>query len=480
MGTLINAVNFTQFTILEEGFRIGLDWLGELVRLIIEGIGITAVGVIVFTLILKAITLPFDVYQRFHSRKQTLIMREMKPELEKLQKQYANDKQTYNMKMVELQKKNGYSMMGACLPLIISIVILMVAIFAFQSYATYANLSMYEAMAHRYNAAVLEYAADGTDYREETAADEDELTIPYEEGKTWTENGLTYTMFSDGNIHMLRVEADGADKYLFYEYPFNVEKVARAYNIDIDKLYTNGTAETKETIDSYMSGGESAVDLKLACFNYVNKIGADAAAKEFREGGMSPSFLWVRNVWYPDVPFKSPIQDWNSFKDSIGRDVIRADGTTAPIATVISESQYNNLTASLTDERSQPNGYFIMIALSIGLMILSQVIMMKSQKETNQYQTVDGSGQRTQKIMLVVMPIMYAIFGILWSAAFTIYTVVSSFLSILVSLLSNLIIGAIFKKKEEKAFVEKNTRTLPWMKDGGKNDKNKAKTNRKK
>ena len=126
--------------LLEEGFYIGLNWLGQVVRAIIEWVGPVGLGVIVFTLILKLITTPFDIYQRIKMRKQSLIMRDMKDDLDKLQKQYANDKQTYSMKMMELQKKNGYSMFGACLPMIISFVILIVAISAFQSFSQYANL----------------------------------------------------------------------------------------------------------------------------------------------------------------------------------------------------------------------------------------------------------------------------------------------------------------------------------------------------
>ena len=112
--TLLNSVSIS---LLQEGYQIGLDWLGQCVRAIIESVGIIGVGIICFTLILKAITLPFDVYQRVKTRKQTLIMRNMRDDLDKLQKQYANDKTMYNQKMMELYKKNGYSVFGACLPM---------------------------------------------------------------------------------------------------------------------------------------------------------------------------------------------------------------------------------------------------------------------------------------------------------------------------------------------------------------------------
>ena len=73
-------------SLLEEGFYINLNWLGQIVRAIIEWVGAIGLGVIVFTLILKLITTPFDVYQRVKMRKQSLIMRDMKDDLDKLQK----------------------------------------------------------------------------------------------------------------------------------------------------------------------------------------------------------------------------------------------------------------------------------------------------------------------------------------------------------------------------------------------------------
>ena len=93
--TLLSSVSVSM---LQDGYRIGLDWLGRFVQTIIESVGIIGVGIICFTLILKAITLPFDIYQRVKTRKQTLIMRGMKDDLDKLQKQYANDKTMYNQR----------------------------------------------------------------------------------------------------------------------------------------------------------------------------------------------------------------------------------------------------------------------------------------------------------------------------------------------------------------------------------------------
>ena len=447
--------------LLEEGFYINLNWLGQLVRLIIEGVGSVGLGVVVFTLILKLITTPFDIYQRVKMRKQALIMRNMKDDLDKLQKQYANDKQTYSMKMMELQKKNGYSMFGACLPMIISFVILIVAISAFQSFSQYANLNMYEQMAGVYNEAVLEYAPDGVDYR---LSSEDEnvpvITWEWEYNEAHEEEGVLYTVVrgNDG-IDRMRVSSPAADDYLFYEYNLGVDTIERSYFIDTDKLYTNQPdAAIRAELDKLLA--EEGATLETVSLAYVQDFGAKAAAAWFRTEN-DPSFLWIKNVWYPDVSYAHPIQAYSEFSKSFTQGIVRANGEEVGIGDIFSEGDYNAMTLHLGEEKEQANGYFILIVLTIGLMVLQQFIMMKSQKEANQYQTVDGQGARTQKIMMVMLPLIYAVTGLMWTAAFSIYIAVSSIIGILVTLIANFFIDSSFRKKEEKELIAKYQRKIP-------------------
>lgn len=472
MESFINAASVA-FSFLNEGFYINLNWLGQFVKIIIEGVGVVGIGVVVFTLILKAITTPFDIYQRIKMRKQTLIMRSMQGDLEKLQKQYANDKQTYQMKMMELQKKNGYSIFGACLPMIISLVILIVAVTAFQSFSQYTNLAMYEKMACAYNAAVKEYAVDGIDYRLPGEEQEsDRPVIDWNTDDPYTADGVIYVVIEDNGIMRMQVSSADETSYLYYVYSLEETSVNREYRIDIEKLYTNQKdTEVKTVIQGYIDAGASEAD---ACLIYFQEIGAEAAAKWFREDNNNPGFLWIKNVWYPDVSYSHPIQEYSSFTKSFSKKILSENWEgKKSIGDVINETDYNLLTAHLETEKTQANGYYIMIVLTIGLMVLSQFISMKSQKESNQYQTVDGQGARTQKIMMIAMPLIYAITGFMWTAAFSIYIAVSSFISILVTLLSNLIIGRMFKKKEEAEIKQKYTRTLPWQQSEKKDKKRK-------
>ena len=133
------STNYIDFAV-EKISSVDLNWIGKIIQWLIEGVSIVGLGIVLFTLILKTVVLPLDIYSRFKMKKQSLMMKAMRPQMEKLQKQYANDKQMYNQKVMELQKANGISMFGACLPMIVSLVIFMVVFSAFSTYSQYANL----------------------------------------------------------------------------------------------------------------------------------------------------------------------------------------------------------------------------------------------------------------------------------------------------------------------------------------------------
>ena len=127
------------------------SWLVQLISWLVKIGSSVALGVILFTVILKLVTLPFDYASRASMRKNSLKMEEMRPELEKLQEQYADNKDLYNQKMMALYKKNGYSMFGACLPTILTLVIFIVAINAFTDYSAIQNKTYFYNMSNSYN-----------------------------------------------------------------------------------------------------------------------------------------------------------------------------------------------------------------------------------------------------------------------------------------------------------------------------------------
>ncbi len=78
------------------------------------------VAVILFTLIVKIILVPLGIKQQ----KTTVKTKQVKPELDKIQAKYKNDKQKLNEETMKLYQKYDINPMGGCLPLLVQFPIL--------------------------------------------------------------------------------------------------------------------------------------------------------------------------------------------------------------------------------------------------------------------------------------------------------------------------------------------------------------------
>ena len=105
-------------------------------------------------------------------------------------------------------------------------------------------------------------------------------------------------------------------------------------------------------------------------------------------------------------------------------------------------------------QKGRFNGYFVLIVLSIGLMLLQQWISMRANKSVNELGTVDGSGARTSKWMLVMMPLIYGIFSFFYSAAFSLYMITNTLYGLITMLIINKCVDVWFKKKEAKGELD--------------------------
>ncbi|HIS41540.1 MAG TPA: YidC/Oxa1 family membrane protein insertase [Candidatus Limiplasma pullicola] len=92
-------------------------------------------SMVVFTILIKLILLPLD----YKSRKSMRRMTKLQPQIAKLQKKYANDKEKLNQKSAELYRREGINPMSGCLPMLVSMVILFIM---FAAMRTVANTEM--------------------------------------------------------------------------------------------------------------------------------------------------------------------------------------------------------------------------------------------------------------------------------------------------------------------------------------------------
>ena len=452
----------TAIPVFGQTYDVSLNWIGQLIRLLVTGIGVVGVGIIIFSLILKLIVLPFDVYQRISMRKQNIKMKEQQERMEKLQKQYANDKDMYNQKLMEMYKENGISMFSSCLPMILSMVIFIVAINAFNAYAQFSTIENYNHMVAAYKTEIRSYCPD---------LEEENIYID-----------------SENNKIVVRDDGD-AEAYVFYRLDNNgytaetskqsiVEFVQREieadliteYIIDSDKVKANAAlmTEIEKLIPQDADAQSEEVQLKAMQDYFVGKA-QDAVVVDYEKNvSNKTSFLWIKNIWVTDATYKSPVYAYRDFEAEAKREKFRVGDEKVSYSEisetgtlVYREDAYNIITAKLTPHQEEANGYYVLIVLSIGTILLQQFVSMRSQKEQQKYSTVDGQGASQQKMMMVMMTGMFAIFSFMYSAAFSIYMITSNIFSLLSTLIINKIVDVKMAKEEMTATTARmDNRTL--------------------
>lgn len=556
-------------------------WLLQIIESLINAVVDVGVGIIVFTIILKLITLPLDIFSRASMKKNALKMEMMRDDLEKLQKQYANNKQLYQQKMMALYKKNGYSALMPCLPTIVSLVFFIIVIGAFSSYSRKADFEVFRQMQSAYDQAIVKEVDGEPVYNENYIVRvEDKDSTPDNPKYTYYVNvdnavkksslvryfdltGIDYTAAdakADKNNYLLKVSYDSTNGYdnafitelrkisgkefnvyfvsegegkdtvytgklnfdhqkiqselinfavkdfvekelsdpeiqdllkkdengkkaLSYDEETKVYSIAdinvfRARNSKIEVFINeNGEFDYMKYISNKYpdsADGEEAGSVKK--LEIANKVfGGDVvdfiaesyateniykparkAAKESYKKHRSSSvvFPWVKNLWVVDSPFKPAIPSYSELKSTLKISERQ-----------LSQKKYDELTADLKEYKQtgfgKGNGLFILVALSIITMLLSTVIMNKTQKTQMELSSVDGAnGQAAtqQKIMTWIMPIMFGIFAFIYSAGFSIYMVMSSILSTVFTLVINFCVEKAFKNKIIKKQAEETSK----------------------
>ncbi len=120
--------------------------IGDYLVWLVDKVGNIGLAIVLFTVTLRLIMLPLDYWSRAGMKKNSLKMEQMKPQLDKLQKQYAHDKALLNQKMQALYKKEGYSMMGSCLPMLVTMALFIIVFRAFNTYLQYNIIDSYNKM----------------------------------------------------------------------------------------------------------------------------------------------------------------------------------------------------------------------------------------------------------------------------------------------------------------------------------------------
>lgn len=129
------------------------------------GGGVASFGwtVVLFTVILRLILSPLDIWQKVISRRNNKAMERMKPQLEALQARYADDKQRLQQEQMALYKKEKYSTMGMCLPTIVTFVVFFVVFAGFRQMVGYQFAKDYKECVKTYNSSIAAQIAQNKD-----------------------------------------------------------------------------------------------------------------------------------------------------------------------------------------------------------------------------------------------------------------------------------------------------------------------------
>lgn len=136
-------------------------------------VGAFSVTVIMFTLFLKVLVFPLDIWQKEVMRRNAKKMEKMRPALEKIQKQCGSNRELLMQKQRALYKENKYSMFGSCLPMIVTLAVFFIVFGGYNAAVSKHTQETFNALDRVYTAV---YEAD-----ENAVLTDDERTAKAEE-----------------------------------------------------------------------------------------------------------------------------------------------------------------------------------------------------------------------------------------------------------------------------------------------------------
>lgn len=440
-----------------------LGLIGNLVRLMHGWIGNYGWTVVVFTVFLKIVMLPLDFWQRYSSRKNSLKMQKMQPLLEAIDKRYGANTPRSNEEKQKLYKKQGTGMFGMCLPMILSMVIFFVMFGGLNSYSRYSSVQTFKVLSLEY------YQSLGNEI---VNSGNEEIASLY--NSVYQEK---YESYLKAEQEKLGENKNGKINYAVVELYARAQANTAVGDKAADKNFANR--------EEFLRIIEKAQDLALEnvtefysdeegrncplCNGEKRSVGDENADCELCLGKgtikVKEGWLWIQNVWQPDTwaPIMPGYNDSNNgfanTVDTSGFPGDRNDGQ---------DTYYQIRNAVLaTGTRGTDgnwNGLMILPILSIALSFLSMFLTQLLEKKNRKGEVVQNQQQAaTNKVMMIVMPLMMAFFGFMYTGAFAIYMVVNYTLSIISTVALRFPVEKMVEKNLAKIEEKEHTGKASYM-----------------
>lgn len=344
--------------------------------------------ILLFTVLLKLLLSPLDLYQRIKMRKNQRITERMAPALEKLKQQYGTNKQVLAQKQMELNKKEGFSYFSSCLPMLVTLAIFFYLFSGLNNISQYKNLKQYVELYDAYNIAQVEY----------------------KEGENFEFSGvkLTFAQF---------IDKEPADKN------------TTEYN---DWLNSKATYESAITVRAKEAVVVHYEETSKESFLWIKNI-------------WSADVPWTKPI-LDATAFERAISNYKNYSKAVDKFKIDTEKLSESDFNAMIGS-YSTVTDYLAkSEGNKTNGLLILPILSVGLSFLSQFITSKLQKQSGQASPTGGMAGG-MKMMMFIMPVMMGFFALQYTSAFTLYIVVNSTMTILINLITTGAMNMTGKKK---------------------------------
>lgn len=313
-------------------------------------------AIIILTICIKIVLTPLDFLNKKVSRDNMKMQTELAPQLQKLQKQYANDKMKLNQKSQELYKTSGYNLTGSCITMLINFALTLIIF-----------ITLFAAL-HA-----------GSSYKIE-------------------------------------------QQYLLLKQEYEI-------------VYT----------ESINKGDEEAVATQTA---------QDAVLELY--DNTKNDFLWVQNIWVADNFWTSAILPFDSYITSVGNNIkLDIDSENVEYNKLTDEeklafeAEYNKVMQILIQDRGGVNGYLITAVVAILTCFLSQYLMQRRTSSKN-LNGQPATTQQTNKILIIVLPIVMGVFTLFYNAIFGLYIISSQIVSLATFPIIDKLLDKYYVKKDKE------------------------------
>jgi YidC/Oxa1 family membrane protein insertase len=314
-------------------------------------------AIIVLTICIKLILSPLDFFNKKVSRDNIKMQSELAPQLQKLQKQYANDKMKLNQKTQELYRSSGYNLTGSCITMLINFALTLIIF----------------------------------------------ITL--------------FTALHAGSSYKIE------QQYLLLKQEYETVYV---------ESIGNGEDEAVAT--------QTAQEAVLVLYDNTKN-----------------DFLWVQNIWVADNFWTSAILPFDSYIASVGNNVkMDIDGENFKYNELPEEDKlafeedYNKVMQVLIDNRGGVNGYLITAIVAILTCFSAQYLMQKRTLMKNSNNPQQATTQQTNKVLLIVLPVIMGVFTLFYNAIFGLYIISSQIVSLVTFPIIDKFLDKYYAKKDKK------------------------------